>query len=386
MGAVYKAHDDLRGCQVAVKRSASSEHAGSREQFFREAKLLARLTHPALPKVHDYFTEGDEQYLVMEYIEGEDFAQLLQKSGKPFSLNLVLGWADQLLQTLDYIHNHHPPIIHRDIKPHNVKLKSDGTVTLLDFGLAKNGPSTTLPGGSFYGYSINYVSPEQRNAVGTDQRSDIYSLGATLYHLLTNRPPHDSLLREEMVKLKQPDPLPKLSDLDPYISGSSAAVIHRALELRPQDRWQSARAMRDALTNTVAVPQTPHLSISTARPRRVDRRVLLDLSPKNDRRNPKATNQKPPEKIVEAYSPPWPRRVGDNSLSEPFIELLTRIIHQITESVSHLINELMKAANAYLEYISTDPTGRRRFLKVVLFVTIPFFLAIIYMATLIYWR
>ncbi|MCI0694547.1 serine/threonine protein kinase, partial [candidate division KSB1 bacterium] len=132
MGVVYEAFDQRLGHTVAIKQITH----GDAQAFGREAQLLARLRHPALPKVTDYFVEEKGQFLVMDYIAGDDLATALVRSTQPFSLPQVLAWADQLLDALEYLHSRQPPILHRDIKPANLKLGEDGGIILLDFGLA----------------------------------------------------------------------------------------------------------------------------------------------------------------------------------------------------------------------------------------------------------
>ena len=143
MGEVYLAVDQRLGSAVALKRTlfAGDENLGS--AFEREARVLARLRHPVLPKVSDHFGEGDEQFLVMEHISGEDLSKRIEANGKPFPLSWVMFWADQLLDALSYLHSHEPPIIHRDIKPQNLKLTNENHIILLDFGLAKNSVGET---------------------------------------------------------------------------------------------------------------------------------------------------------------------------------------------------------------------------------------------------
>jgi len=153
MGAVYKAYDETLRTMVAVKEAHVSDKV-LLAAFHMEAIRLARLRHPALPNVTDHFVDGHRQYLVMEYIEGEDLGEMLAKRGKPFSVAEVLGWGSQLLAVLEYLHRQQPPIIHRDIKPPNLKLMPDKTLILLDFGLAKGGVTTihTMTG-SIPGYT-----------------------------------------------------------------------------------------------------------------------------------------------------------------------------------------------------------------------------------------
>src|SRR5678816_2838691 len=202
MGEVYLAVDQRLGSAVALKRTyfAGDEMLGN--AFEREARTLARMRHPVLPKVTDHFGEGEEQYLVMEHIAGDDLSKRLEAAQKPFPLTWVLFWSDQLLDALAYLHSHEPPIIHRDIKPQNLKLTDENHIVLLDFGLSKNttGQTKATSGGSsgsVVGYTPHYAPMEQIRGTGTDARSDLYSLSATLYQLMTNLVPSDALTRAD---------------------------------------------------------------------------------------------------------------------------------------------------------------------------------------------
>src|SRR3982750_2825514 len=218
MGEVYLAVDQRLGSAVALKRTffAGDEMLGT--AFEREARILARMRHPALPKVSDHFTENQEQYLVMEHISGDDLAKRLEIAQKPFPVSWVMFWADQLLDALSYLHSHEPPIIHRDIKPQNLKLTDENHIVLLDLGLSKDfetGSREAPATGSVVGYSPHFASMEQVRGTGTDARSDLYSLSATLYQLLSNTVPPDALTRAEAILGGQDDPLAPLNTLNP---------------------------------------------------------------------------------------------------------------------------------------------------------------------------
>src|ERR1044071_6434310 len=230
MGAVYIATDQRFGSTVALKEPFFTE-AGLRKAFERQARLLNHLRHPALPRVSDHFVEDEGQFLVMEYIAGDDLAEKLKERGGAFTLSEVLNWADQLLDALDYLHTQEPSVIHRDIKPQNLKLTSRDQVVLLDFGLAKGAPLQTrvTQTGSLFGYSFNYAPIEQMQGTGTDPRSDLYSLGATLYHLLTGPPPPDALTRATAVLNGDPDPLRPASETAAHVPAEVSNVISRAL-------------------------------------------------------------------------------------------------------------------------------------------------------------
>jgi len=251
MGAVYKATDTRLRSIVALKQTLVEGEPALRA-FEREAQLLASLRHPNLPRVSDHFLEGDGQFLVMEFIPGDDLATLLSKRGTPFSTAEVLRWTNQLLDALEYLHSQQPPIIHRDIKPQNIKLTDRGEIILLDFGLAKGSNvqvtrvSTT---GSIFGYTPHYAPLEQIQGSGTSERSDLYSVAATMHHLLSGSPPPDALTRAAAKINEEPDPLLPINQINPSVPAAVAVVFNSALSQRPDQRPASAAAMRAALQN-----------------------------------------------------------------------------------------------------------------------------------------
>jgi serine/threonine protein kinase len=162
----------------------------------------------------------------------------------------VLGWADQLLGVLEYLHKRQPPIIHRDIKPHNLKLAEDGQIVLLDFGLAKGAAwqmSHLKSGTSIRGYTPSYAPPEQIKGTGTDARSDLYSIGATLYHLITGGTPTDALTRVMEIAEGNPDPLRPAYEMNSQVWPVIAMVLKQAMMLNREKRFSSATEMRKAL-------------------------------------------------------------------------------------------------------------------------------------------
>jgi eukaryotic-like serine/threonine-protein kinase len=256
MGAVYLARDQRLGNTVALKETFFNDSMMV-AAFEREARLLAGLRHAALPKVMDHFIDHNGQFLVMEFIPGQDLQDLLQSSSKAFQLEEMLQWADQLLDALDYLHSQDPPVIHRDIKPQNLKLSSRNQIVLLDFGLAKNAAannSTTTSGKSLFAYTPIYAPLEQIQGAGTDARSDIYSLGATLYHLLTGEKPVDALTRAGDFLNGKPDPLVLAHEKNTRISPLVSDVIAQAMALNRDLRPASAIVMRKLLRDAVQSP------------------------------------------------------------------------------------------------------------------------------------
>src|SRR2546422_370239 len=249
MGAVYEAIDQRLDTTVALKETLFVEEK-LRKQFEREARLLARLHHPALPRVSDHFAEGEGAFLVMQFITGDDLAEMITLRRGPFPQEQVLLWADQLLDALDYLHTQDPQIIHRDIKPQNLKLSSRGQIILVDFGLAKGqlgDLSRATTSASIFGYTPNYAPLEQIQGLGTDPRSDIYALAATLYHLLTSVKPPDALTRAAAIVNGQPDPLQSADVVNGAVSPQLAAVLRRAMSQNREQRYSSAAEMRKAL-------------------------------------------------------------------------------------------------------------------------------------------
>jgi eukaryotic-like serine/threonine-protein kinase len=263
MGAVYKAFDTLHDQDCAIKemnlvqfpendtdlKSGNKSNSGiiTREkaayQFKREAKLLAGLDHSNLPKVTDYFSIGDDfHYLVMTLVNGKDLASLLEnRRDQPFPETQVLEWIGQISNALGYCHNKN--IAHRDVKPANIIVTDTNKVFLVDFGIAKNinkaSPGITI---GTQVLTPKYSPPEQYTGQGlTDERSDIYSLGATMYTLLTGKQPMDAILRvmgNEMATPKQ---------LMPSIAPVLDIVIRKAMSLKQEDRYQSIEEMRKAI-------------------------------------------------------------------------------------------------------------------------------------------
>ncbi|MCB0195600.1 MAG: PD40 domain-containing protein [Anaerolineae bacterium] len=273
MGAVYLANDQrLVGRRCAVKEnrldpSASPDvQSQSREQFLAEASVLARLDHPSLPKVSDYFIEDGREYLVMDYVEGEDLDSRIQRTSAPLEEALVLDWADQVLDALSYLHSQHPlPIIHRDIKPANLRLDTRNRVKLVDFGLVKlldsNNPETKV---ELRGLGTPAYAPLEQFAGSdshTDARSDIYALGATLYHLLTHIAPpnvHERLLKPEVLTSPR--------ELNNKLTEKAERIIMKAIGIHPTERYQSADEMRKDIAEKTPVAAAPPVKAAKSAP------------------------------------------------------------------------------------------------------------------------
>lgn len=256
MGTVYEAVDERLDSVVALKECHFSNEQ-LRKQFEREARLLARLRHPAITRVIDHFQQDEGQFLVMDFIPGQDLSELM-KNG-PVGTKDVSEWADQLLDALEYLHSQTPPVIHRDIKPQNLKLTARNQIILLDFGLAKGFAgqlSRVTTSGSIFGYTPNYAPLEQIQGTGTDPRSDLYSLAATLYHLLTARVPPDVLTRLTATTDGLADPLIPAHDIAHTVGKRFGVVLSQAMSIGRNQRFASATEMRTAL-RSVDVSPTP---------------------------------------------------------------------------------------------------------------------------------
>jgi len=262
MGSVYLAEDlrlPGRRCALkAVRPPAGADLAtveALRGQSLREAAVLARLDHPALPKVSDYFDEGGTTWLVMDYVPGQDLSAVLtdaRSRRRRLDEAQVVRWAEAACAALTYLHGQDRPIVHRDIKPANLKLTPDGQIRLVDFGLAQpaepgDGRTVTVLAGAG---SRPYQPLEQYgDGRNVGPRADVYALGATLYHLLTGRAPpsaQDRFLSAEVLER----PRERRPDLSAHVE----AAVLAALALHPDDRPASAEALRQLL---VAADGTP---------------------------------------------------------------------------------------------------------------------------------
>jgi serine/threonine-protein kinase len=241
-GAVYLAFDEILEQPCAVKENRSLSLEGGR-QFLKEARLLANLRHPNLPRVTHHFEIGKSQFLVMDFVEGEDLAQRLRRVGR-LPLEEVLRWARQIGGALTYLHGLAPPVFHRDIKPANIKINPQGEAILVDFGIAKEaGPDQATSTGA-KGVTPGYAPPEQYGLGHTDARTDVYALGATLYALLTDRSPPDSVQRL-LGTVELPSPETITPDLPPHVVRAIQLAMRPGKEDRLPDVATLSRLLED---------------------------------------------------------------------------------------------------------------------------------------------
>ena len=239
MGSVYQAKDKrLADRLCAVKEmiemfADQNQRAKAVEDFKREAEVLAQLDHPSIPTVFDYFIEGGRYYLVMRWIGGGDLAEQMRVRGGIVDEATITKWAIQICDVLHYIHSQKPPIIYRDLKPANLMLDDkSGRVMLVDFGIARI-VRPTEKGVTAIG-TMGYAPPELF-AGKVEPRSDIYSLGATMFHMLTGSDPQDNpLLIFDFSK----NPRPR--QINPNISAEMEAILMRSVAHKPEDRHASA--------------------------------------------------------------------------------------------------------------------------------------------------
>ena len=243
MAAVYRAKDENLGVDVAVKENLFTTEEYAR-QFRREAVILANLRHPNLPRVTDHFVVEDQgQYLVMDYIEGEDLRQRMERVNiLPDEEVIIIGAA--LCEALTYLHSRNPQVLHRDVKPGNVKITSDGQIFLVDFGLAKvihNLQSEQ----SIIGGTPSFMSPEQTLGHPVDHRTDIYSLGICIFEMCLGTLPF-SKGDLGYHHLHTAPPIPK--EIDPAMPQVFNDVILRCMQKKPEERFQSVQEIVQAFS------------------------------------------------------------------------------------------------------------------------------------------
>jgi serine/threonine protein kinase len=256
MGAVYKAWDTRLNVHLAIKEMIPQPGLEQetldqlRQQFQQEAQILARLSHPYLVRVTDFFEESGNAYLVMDFVEGESLSERIAREGA-LPEERVLEWSHQLLDALGYCHTQ--GIIHRDIKPQNVIIRSDGRAALVDFGLVKLwDPTDPHTRTAMRGMGTpEYAPPEQYDMQSghTDPRSDIYGLGATMYHALTGQAPPTATMRIASPRLFQHP-----RTLNPVLSPTTEAAVLRATALAVEDRFATTQEMAAGLRGETSAP------------------------------------------------------------------------------------------------------------------------------------
>ncbi len=292
MGSVYRAIDENLKAAVAIKENLFTTEEYVR-QFHLEAVILANLRHPNLPRVYDHFTFGKEgQYLVMDFIEGEDLRFRMERTGVITEDDAVqIGAA--ICDALSYLHTRQPPILHRDIKPGNVRITPEGHIFLVDFGLAKvyqSETQATTTGAR--AMTPGYSPPEQYGTARTDPRTDIYSLGATLYAAVTGVIPEDALARA-----MENTQLTPLRSRNPKITRRFAAAIEKAMAVDPSDRFQTAEEFKKALLNAASKTQRAPGSYSVTPP--PSEPIVGDVSPQPPAPGKQLAGSVPPASRVE---------------------------------------------------------------------------------------
>jgi hypothetical protein len=248
-GAVYRAWDERLNKAVALKENLETTPEAQR-QFSREALVLANLYHPNLPRVTDHFTlQGQGQYLVMDFVEGEDLAKLLGHQ-KPIPPAQALEWILQVAGALEYLHSQQPQVLHRDVKPANIRLTPEGKAMLVDFGLVKVAEPHLKTTSGARAVSPGYAPPEQYGRGVTDARSDIYALAATLYILLTGTEPVESVRRLTGTIM------PPAAEVNPAIPVQLSQALERALALDPEKRYSTVSEFKAALQNGLEALRT----------------------------------------------------------------------------------------------------------------------------------
>lgn len=247
MGRVYLAHHlGLGELRVAIKELEIHVDPETLElaaiEFQREATILAHLDHPGLIRASDFFEEEGQCYIVMEYVAGPTLYEVLQQHPQPLPVERVLEWADQLCDGLEYLHSRTPAILHRDLKPGNILLDDLGRVRLVDFGISRFQGPGMLTASVLAGAGTPGFAPVEQYSGGTDVRSDIYSLGATLYYLMTREIPPNSV-----AMLAGDEALEPPRNFNPQISLRLQEVLLKMLAVRREDRYANIHEAREAL-------------------------------------------------------------------------------------------------------------------------------------------
>lgn len=297
MGTVYQCEDlRLSGKRWAIKEMMVYDPASQEqieESFKREAQMLSRLRHRNLPMIVDYFIEDSRQYLVMEYIEGENLGQVIQREG-PASELQAMRWALELCQVLDYLHRQEKPVIFRDLKPDNIIMTEDRHIKLVDFGLARQFEPGKHRDTQASG-SVGYAPPEQwEDAAQTDERSDVYSLGATMFYVLTGKPPSPVYGSQ------------RLRPYRPHLDGGAEAIVLKCLQPEPSQRYaNSSELIRDLLLWLSKQPDQQGGSSSEEEPTKAAIGELVVAHPVADGHEIRDAKLAPSRPQRPPLTPPW---------------------------------------------------------------------------------
>jgi hypothetical protein len=360
-GADYEAFDTVLGTNVRLKEIRDNlgkvttpvQLEARKMNFSKKAKFLTEMKNESLFLVKDFFSEIDHHYLVTEFTDGNTLGELLEKNRKPFSISEVSNWADSLLDALNYLHTLTPQIIHGEIKPQNVRLSADGKVKLLVFNLVKSAEeiNAATANQTFDAAVLPYLPLEQiwqgldaasKKVILTsfddksekileqppDARSDVFSLAATLYHLLTARIPADALTRSIDILEGKTDPLQSPSLLNPSVPTEVSEVLMKALEIKRENRFSSAVIMRQVLRT--AFVRVKERSANTPQPGKIEEDAVLEIP---------VVEPKP----VAAAPSPAPKNPGMESEQTRQLELIKR---QLREAEARRLEAEQRAAEA----------------------------------------
>lgn len=261
-GAVYLGYAIATNAPVAIKQTWLFRRV-QRQVIERTVPGLLELDHPALPRYVESFFDNEEHFLIMEFIPGDDLNEYMHRAGGPVPLELVLAVAETVAGALDYLHTRQPPIVHRNVRPENIKLTPDDRIVLMDIGLSAGTTidetySQTLDP---VAYTPVYASPEELRGVATDARSDIFSLGTSLYALLTGTLPPDPMERMRASMMGDgPDPMRRADEILPSVPETLADLVARATALHREARPRSAAEIRASLDAIVAARRTNALA------------------------------------------------------------------------------------------------------------------------------
>ncbi len=257
MGTVYKAHHETLNISVAIKIfHAQPDSSGSKERFLREAQLMAQLRHPNIVSVMNAGIEDDIHFIVMEYIEGGNLLSLINKN-KALPVQNAIGIAVDILHSLDFAKSN--SIVHRDIKPENILIDSSGHARLADLGLARAVSSEHLTQSNMMLGSPHYIAPEQaNNSSNVDCRSDIYSLGCSLFHMLSGKEPFPGNSLIEIVMNHTQKPVPYLVDYDKQLPSGIADIVFKMMQKEPEKRFSDPTSIINALTPFLPNDRKPY--------------------------------------------------------------------------------------------------------------------------------